>query len=106
MGVIVRKGAQAVEFFLAGGVPERELDVDIINKDVVDVVFENGGLVYCRKVPAMAQGASDELCWVLEDKTYPLVKTLSSEVLPQAPSPLFKNSINELAVLEGGETVQ
>lgn len=106
MGVIVRKGAQAVKFFLAGGVPEGELDVDIINEDVVDVVFENGRFVYCRKVPAMAPGASDKLCWVLDDKTYPLVKTLSSEVLPQAPSPLYKIPINELAVVEGGETVQ
>lgn len=89
MGVVIRKGAQAVEFFLARGIPEGELDVDIIDEDVVDVVFEDGGLVYCRKVPAMAQGASDKLRWVLEDKTYPLVNTLSSEVLPQAPSPLF-----------------
>lgn len=89
MGVVIRKGAQAVEFFLARGIPEGELDVDIIDEDVVDVVFEDGGLVYCRKVPAMAQGASDKLRWVLEGKTYPLVNTLSSEVLPQAPSPLF-----------------
>lgn len=106
MGVIVRKGAQAVEFFLAGGVPEGELDVDIINEDIMNVVFENSRFVYCRKVTAMAQDASDKLCWVLDDKTYPLVKTLSSEVLPQAPSPLYKIPINELAVLEGGETVQ
>lgn len=106
MGVIVRKGTQAIKFFLAGGVPEGELDVDVIDEDVVDVVFENGGFVYCRKVPAMASGASNKLCWVLDDKTYPLVNTLSSEVLPQAPSPLYKIAINELAVQKGGETVQ
>ena len=95
MGVIVRKGAQAIELFLAGGVPKGELDVDIIDKDVVDVVFEDGGLVYRRKVAAIARGASDRLCLVLDDKTYPLVKTLSNEVFPQAPSPLFRTWINK-----------
>ena len=106
MGVIIRKRAQAVEFFLAGGIPQGELDVNIIDEDVVDVVFENGGLVNCRKVAAKAQGASDELRWFLKDKTYPLVKTLRSEVLPQAPSPLFETLISQLAVMTNGETVQ
>lgn len=91
MGVVIRKGAQAVELFLAGGIPEGELDMDIIDENVMDVVFEDGGLVYCRKIPAIAQGASDKLRCFLEDKTYPLVNTLSSEVLPQAPSPLFQS---------------
>lgn len=106
MGIVIRKRAQAVEFFLARGVPEGELDVDIVDENVMDVVFKDGGLVYRRKVAAMAQGASDKLRWVLEDKTYPLVKTLSSEVLPQAPSPLFKISVSQLAVMESGGTVQ
>lgn len=34
MGIIVGEGAEAVEFFLAGGVPEGELDVDIVDEDV------------------------------------------------------------------------
>lgn len=80
--------------------------MNIIDEDVMDVVFEDGGLVYCGKVPAIAQGASDKPHWVLEDTAYPLVNTLSSEVLPQAPSPLFKMSISQLAVMESGETVQ
>ena len=91
MGVIIRKRAQAVEFFLAGSVPEGQLDVNVVDEDVVDVIFEDGGLVHCRKVAAIARGASDKLQWVVNDKTYPVVKTLSNEVLPQAPSPLFSN---------------
>jgi hypothetical protein len=43
VGVVVGEGAQAVEFFLAGRVPEGELDVDVVDEDVVDVVFEDGG---------------------------------------------------------------
>jgi hypothetical protein len=43
VGVVVGEGAQAVEFFLAGGVPEGELHVDVVDEDVVDVVFEDGG---------------------------------------------------------------
>lgn len=66
MGIIVRKRAQAVELFLASGIPQGELDMDIIDEDVVDVVFENGGLVYCRKVPGKAQGALDKLRWGLK----------------------------------------
>ena len=106
MGIVIRKRAQAVEFFLASGVPEGELDVDIVDENVMDVVFKDGGLVYRRKVPAMAQGASDKLRWVLEDQTYPLVKTLSSEVLPQAPSPLFMIFVSQLAEMESGGMVQ
>jgi hypothetical protein len=34
MGVIIGEGAKSVEFFLACGVPKRELDVDIIDEDV------------------------------------------------------------------------
>lgn len=90
MSVVIGKRAQAVEFLLASGIPQGELDMDIIDEDVVNVVFENGGLVYCREVAAMAQGALDKIRWFSEDKTYPLVKTLRSEVLPQAPSPLFE----------------
>lgn len=61
MGVIIREGAQTVEFLLASGIPKGELDVNVIDEDIVDVVFENGGLVYGRKVPKIAQGASDKL---------------------------------------------
>ena len=43
MRVVVGEGSQPVEFFLPGGVPERELDVDVVDEDVMDVVFEDGG---------------------------------------------------------------
>ena len=43
MRVVVGEGSQPVEFFLPGGVPERELDVDVVDEDIMDVVFENGG---------------------------------------------------------------
>ena len=36
MGVVVGKGAQAVEPFLAGGVPEGEIDVHVVDKDVCE----------------------------------------------------------------------
>lgn len=106
MGVIIRKGAQAVELLLASGVPEGELNVDVIDKYVVDIVFEDGGLVYCRKVSAMAPGASEKLRFIGQTETYPLVKTLSSEVLPQAPSPLFEMVVSQLAVMKGCESIQ
>ena len=61
VGVIIRKGTQTVELFLTGGVPEGELDVHIIDKDVMNIVFEDSGLVYCRKVAAIAQSALDKL---------------------------------------------
>ena len=57
VSVIVRKRAQAIEFLLAGGVPEGEFYVDIIDEDIMDIVFEDSGLVYCRKVAAIAPGA-------------------------------------------------
>jgi len=34
VGVVIGEGAKSVEFFLACGVPEGELDVDIIDEDV------------------------------------------------------------------------
>lgn len=34
MRVVVGEGAQPVELFLAGCVPEGELDVDVVDKDV------------------------------------------------------------------------
>lgn len=34
MGVVVGEGAEAVEFFLPGGVPEGELDVHVVYEDV------------------------------------------------------------------------
>lgn len=42
VGVIVGERSQTVEFFLSGGVPERELDVDVVDEDVVDVVLKDG----------------------------------------------------------------
>lgn len=36
MGVVVGEGAQAVEFFLAGGVPEGELDVDVVDEYICE----------------------------------------------------------------------
>lgn len=48
MGVIVGEGAEPVEFFLAGRVPEGELDVGVVDEDVVDVVFCFGGL-FCQR---------------------------------------------------------
>lgn len=47
--VVVRQRAQAVEFFLPGRVPERELDVRVVDEDVVDVVFEDGRFAWGRK---------------------------------------------------------
>lgn len=34
MGIIVGEGAEAIEFFLAGCVPEGELDMDVVDEDV------------------------------------------------------------------------
>jgi hypothetical protein len=34
VGVVVGEGAETVEFFLSGGVPEGELDVDAIDEDI------------------------------------------------------------------------
>jgi hypothetical protein len=45
--VIVGEGSQPVEFFLPGGVPEREFDMDVVDENVVDVVFEDGGFARC-----------------------------------------------------------
>ena len=39
VGIIVGQGAQTVEFFLAGRVPEGEFYVNIVDEDVVDIVF-------------------------------------------------------------------
>jgi len=36
MCVVVGEGAEAVEFFLAGGVPEGEFDVDIVDEDIYE----------------------------------------------------------------------
>ena len=81
MGVVIREGAQPVEFFLAGGIPEGELDVYIIDKDIVDVVFKNGRLVYSREVAVNTQGASDPLFWLLEDKDLPSCKYIEQRSL-------------------------
>jgi hypothetical protein len=42
VGVVVGEGAQTVEFFLAGGVPEGEFDVDVVDEDVCERVYELG----------------------------------------------------------------
>ena len=106
MGVIVRQGAQAVEFFLAGCVPEGEFDVDVVDEDVVDVVFKDGGFVDGGEIAARMlvvsymgkEGGSKgrgERRWETNNGAegwewgaYPRVETLRREVFPQAPSPL------------------
>ena len=39
VGIIVGQGAQTVEFFLTGRVPEGEFYVNIVDENVVDIVF-------------------------------------------------------------------
>jgi hypothetical protein len=39
VGIIVGQGAQTVEFFLAGRVPKGKFYVDIVDEDVVDIIF-------------------------------------------------------------------
>lgn len=39
MCIVVGEGAQSVELLLAGGIPEGEFYVDIVDEDVVDIVF-------------------------------------------------------------------
>jgi hypothetical protein len=39
----VWKGTEAVVIFLAGGIPESELDVLAVNLDIGDIVLEDGG---------------------------------------------------------------
>lgn len=39
MCIVVGEGAQTIEFFLAGSIPEGEFYVNIVDKDVVDIVF-------------------------------------------------------------------
>jgi hypothetical protein len=43
MRVGVGKRAETVVIFLAGGIPEGELDVLAVHLDIGDVVLENGG---------------------------------------------------------------
>ena len=81
MGVVLREGWLPVDFFLAGGIPEGEIYVYIIDKDIVDVVFKNGRLVYSREVAGKAQGASDPLFWRLEDKDLPSGKYIEQRSL-------------------------
>lgn len=42
MGVVVGKRAQPVEFFLAGCVPEGELDVHVVDEDICGEGCERG----------------------------------------------------------------
>jgi len=61
--------------------------MNIIDKDVVDVVFEDGWFVDGRKVSR--PGLESQRTGVAQGVvTYPLVKTFKSEVFPHAPSPL------------------
>lgn len=51
----------------------------------MDIVFKNSRLIDCREIPKASQvNGLVESKW----ETNPRVKTLSSEVLPLAPSPL------------------
>ena len=81
MGVVIREGAQPVEFLLAGGVPKGKLDVDIVDEDVVDVVFKDGRLVYSREIAANAQGASDTRFWLLVNQDQPSSKYIEQRSL-------------------------
>ena len=42
--VVVTQRAETVIFLLAGGVPDGELDLLAVDVDIMDVVFEDGGL--------------------------------------------------------------
>ena len=44
MGVVVGKRAQPVKFFLAGCVPEGELDVHVVNEDICGEGCERGAV--------------------------------------------------------------
>jgi len=37
--IVVGEGAQTVELFLAGGIPEGEFYVNVVDEDVVDIIF-------------------------------------------------------------------
>lgn len=43
MGVGVAEGSEAIVVFLAGSIPERQLDVLAVDLDIGDVVLEHGG---------------------------------------------------------------
>jgi hypothetical protein len=60
VGVIVGEGSESVEFFLTGSIPEGQLDVDIIDEDVVDVVFEDGGFAGGEAVRMVYRGEWSE----------------------------------------------
>ena len=49
VGVGVAEGPESVVVFLAGGIPEGELDVLAIDLDIGDVVLEDSGDVYLEK---------------------------------------------------------
>ena len=37
--IVVGEGAQTVELLLAGGIPEGEFYVNVVDEDVVDIIF-------------------------------------------------------------------
>jgi hypothetical protein len=48
VGLGIGEGAETVEFFLAGCVPEAELDELLVDIDVLYVVFKYGGFAVGR----------------------------------------------------------
>ena len=49
VGIPVVHGRKRLVALLAGCVPERELDVGVVDEDVVDVILEDGGFAEGRR---------------------------------------------------------
>lgn len=68
----------------------------------VDVVFKDSGFVDGREVAgAMDQSGSWPGASSMGGATYPLVKTFSNDVFPQAPSPLLSSQVSGLVLVLG-----
>jgi hypothetical protein len=102
VGVVVGEGAESIEFFLTGCVPEGEFNVDIVDEYVVDVVFEDGWFVDGWEIAA--RKSLDGELGRESVVHYPRVKTFRRDVFPQAPSPLWIVSIHTrfVALRTGG----
>lgn len=60
-----------------------------------DATADRCDILYSREIPRVAQGASAWLSALCRVLTYPLVKTFSNDVFPQAPSPLSTKSFSQ-----------
>lgn len=68
----------------------------------MDVVLKDGGFVDGREVAgAMDQSRSWPGASSTVGATYPLVKTFSNDVFPQAPSPLLSSQVSSLVLVLG-----